>query len=151
MSQLFEPKNKFRGQITNIKSICQIIFVKKYVDIFENFCRYFCSDPCIIDVCFVLISIPLGVVIRKNILAKVSKSLPLLLSLGKGSDYNEHMVLHSFFEICKTFKIIFNIYPFRCISGTDFLMLSSIESVSSLYLKVEFVKQHLWFCSPYTV
>ena len=35
----------------------------------------------------VLISIPLGgVVIRKNILAKVSKSLPLLPPLGEGSD-----------------------------------------------------------------
>ena len=39
----------------------------------------------IIDVCSVLISSPLrGVVIRNNILARVSKSLPLLLLLEEG-------------------------------------------------------------------
>ena len=41
----------------------------------------------IIDFYSVLISIPLGgVVIRKKILARVSKSLPLLPPLGEGSD-----------------------------------------------------------------
>ena len=34
MGQLFEPKHNFLGQITNKKSIGQIMFVKKFVDIF---------------------------------------------------------------------------------------------------------------------
>ena len=41
MGQLFKPKHKFKSQITNITLIGQIIFVKKSVDIFKKFCRYF--------------------------------------------------------------------------------------------------------------
>ena len=34
MGQLFESKHKLYGQITNIKSIGQIMFAKNFVDIF---------------------------------------------------------------------------------------------------------------------
>ena len=69
MGQLFEPKHNFLGQISNKKSIGQIMFVKNFVDIFRKFlgnfvdilrkfCRYFQKNLSIFSKKFVDIFVP---------------------------------------------------------------------------------------------